>query len=286
MIASARRVRARVVGVKASNDRRGFTLLEVMLALAILATSLAVLGELARLGLRNAKIARDTTQAQLLCESKLAEVIAGIEPMESVSDASLETIVGDGLSAWLYSVDVQQGSQEGVLAVRVTVREDLPEEQRPVQFSLLRWTVDPETESALAEAYAASEESDSTAAGEESGAMNEGDTGSTDSGGGNSGGGNSGGGDSGGGNTGGGDAGRGGPGGPGANDRGGGRPGGPGANDRGGNRDSGGERGGRGGSGGNDSGPRAGGRSSGGNDGGGVRQSGGGGGGGGRGGGR
>jgi general secretion pathway protein I len=62
----------------------GFSLLEVILALAILTGAVAVLGEIVRLGIRNAQVARDTTQAQLLCESKLAEITAGIIPSDPV----------------------------------------------------------------------------------------------------------------------------------------------------------------------------------------------------------
>ena len=54
--------------------RGGFSLLEVILALAILIGILAVLSELVGLGVRNARVARAMTQAQLLCESKLAEI--------------------------------------------------------------------------------------------------------------------------------------------------------------------------------------------------------------------
>ena len=126
--------------------RGGFSLLEVILALAILAGSMAVLGELARLGLQNAQIARDTAQAQLLCESKLAEITAGITPMQAVSDAEFEEPVGDGTMKWLFSIDVQQTNCQGMSAVRVTVVQDLPEKKRPVDFSLVRWMLDPEVE--------------------------------------------------------------------------------------------------------------------------------------------
>jgi len=124
-------------------QRDGFSLLEVILALAILTGSIAVLGELARLGLRNAQIARDTAQAQLLCESKLAEVTAGLLPVESVSGAEFEEVVGDGSIAWIYSIDVQLTEIEGMSAVEVTVVQDMDDNKRPVHFSLIRWMPDP-----------------------------------------------------------------------------------------------------------------------------------------------
>ena len=129
-------------------QRDGFSLLEVILALAILTGAIAVLGELARLGLRNAQIARDTAQAQLLCESKLAELTAGLLPVEPVSGAQFEEVVGDGTVAWVYSIDVQpaqsEGSRiEGMSAVEVTVVQKIDKIKGPIHFSLIRWMPDP-----------------------------------------------------------------------------------------------------------------------------------------------
>ncbi len=96
----------------------GFSLLEVILALAILLGALAVLGEVARATLRNAQIARDQSRAQLLCESKLAEILAGISPAEAVQDALFED---EDDADWRYSVDLQPADFEGLVAVRVRV---------------------------------------------------------------------------------------------------------------------------------------------------------------------
>lgn len=143
-------------------QRDGFSLLEVILAFTILTGSMVVLGELARLGLQNARIARDTAQAQLLCESKLAELTAGLLPVESVSDAEFEEIVGNGVITWLYSIDVQPamlagGTVEGMSAVEVTVVQDLDENKRPVHFSLIRWMPDPVDEMAVESAAESAE---------------------------------------------------------------------------------------------------------------------------------
>ncbi len=119
-----------------------FSLLEVILALAILAGALAILSEVARTAMWNAGRTRDLAQAQLLCESKLAEILAGIEPAEPISGASLET----GQSPdWLYSIEIAPLDVEGLIEVRVTVEQDLPPERRPVRCTLVRWMVDPST---------------------------------------------------------------------------------------------------------------------------------------------
>lgn len=132
--------------------RRGFSLIEVILAVAIFAGAVAVLGECLRMGMRNAARSRDTTKAELFCESTLNQICAGILPPQTVSGASvdetMDTLAGMselGDSGWLYSVDVQSIDQTNLMAVTVTVRQDLPDGQHPIEVSLTRWMVDPST---------------------------------------------------------------------------------------------------------------------------------------------
>jgi hypothetical protein len=116
----------------------GFSLLEVILALSILVGAIAVLGELVRLGTMNAASARDLTQAQLLCESKLAEVMAGLMLPEAVHGVPCETD-----PSWLYSIDVQPLDMPGIVVLSVTVSQDVPANLRPAEFTLVRWVQDP-----------------------------------------------------------------------------------------------------------------------------------------------
>jgi prepilin-type N-terminal cleavage/methylation domain-containing protein len=137
-------------------ERRGFTLLEVMLALAILAGSLVVFGELARLGVQSAKTARDLTRAEMLCESIMSEIASGIlstdsvqgaEIIDPVSGTSASDTQGDDIAKWVYSIDSETIDDDGLLLVKVTVKQDMPDLQRPVSFSLVRWMVDPSLQS-------------------------------------------------------------------------------------------------------------------------------------------
>ena len=57
--------------------RSGFSLLEVIMATAILLGCLIVLGDLAAVGRRHARDAEDLTTAQWLCQTKLNEILAG-----------------------------------------------------------------------------------------------------------------------------------------------------------------------------------------------------------------
>ena len=124
-----------------SAARRGLSLLEVMLAIAILGGAIVVIGELMRIGSRCAQAARELTTAQLLCESTLAEITAGVVEAQPVARQPCESD-----SEWLYTVDVEQLDQGGLLAVTVTVEQDLPERKRPLSFSLTRWIIDPGVE--------------------------------------------------------------------------------------------------------------------------------------------
>jgi type II secretion system protein I len=132
---------------QAPKKQDGFSLLEVILALAIAAGSIAILGEASRLALRNAEIARDLARAQLLCESKLAEITTGVITPDAVSKARFDETTTASIdpneSAWLYSIETEQTDEEGLIAVRVTVTRDLPEGKHPVRFSLVRWVRDP-----------------------------------------------------------------------------------------------------------------------------------------------
>lgn len=135
---------ATCAGLHGRRDRSGFTLLEVILALAILAGAIAVIGEISSLGLRSARIARDLTHAQLLCESKLAEIVAGLEPLEAQQGVPLGTVDDSTEPDWLYSVELNSTPETGLVEVRVTVSKDQSSERRPVSFSLVRWMLDPE----------------------------------------------------------------------------------------------------------------------------------------------
>ncbi|MCA9266095.1 MAG: prepilin-type N-terminal cleavage/methylation domain-containing protein, partial [Planctomycetales bacterium] len=56
-------------------DRRGLSLVEVLLALAVLSVAMGLLGHLIRLGGRQATAAHQTTQAQLHAQSIMAQVV-------------------------------------------------------------------------------------------------------------------------------------------------------------------------------------------------------------------
>jgi Tfp pilus assembly protein PilV len=117
--------------------RAGFSLLEVLLATAILLACVIVLGELATIGSRNAQAAQDLGKAQLLCETVMNEIVSGITPLEP-----LDGVPSEGEPGWMVSVDVQPVAHApGLTAVRVTVSQDPDtlDRRRPRRFTLVRW---------------------------------------------------------------------------------------------------------------------------------------------------
>jgi type II secretion system protein I len=118
--------------------RRGLSLLEVILAIAILAGCIAAIGELVRLGLLHAEEARDLTNAQLLCESKIAEIAAGVVPAEAASMVPFEHD-----SRWMYSVVVNSLDDQSLLSVQVTVQPVESTRLQPLTSSLTCWMIDP-----------------------------------------------------------------------------------------------------------------------------------------------
>jgi len=118
--------------------RGGFSLLEVLMAMGILLGCVIVLTELAAIGRAHATDAEILAKAQLLCQTRLNEMLAGAQPVMPVQDRTLDEEPG-----WEYSVKVDSVPYPGLVAVRVVVAQDVPEGQRGKRFSLVRWTRDP-----------------------------------------------------------------------------------------------------------------------------------------------
>jgi general secretion pathway protein I len=129
-------------GPKRSAARRdAFSLLEVVLALAILTVTVAVLGELIRAGLRNAQVARDLSQAELICESTIYQLESGLLPAQPVAGAAAANAPG-----WFYSIQAESSGmagQAGLFQFRITAEQDPDRFARPVRFSVVRWMRDP-----------------------------------------------------------------------------------------------------------------------------------------------
>jgi len=118
--------------------RSAFTLLEIILALAILAGAVAVLSEAVRIGYHNAREARDVTEAELLASTLMDEIAAGIVEPAPVSGAPFPQD-----PQWQFSIRTMPLAQEGLIAVEVTVTKSFRGAEPPSSFTLTRWVADP-----------------------------------------------------------------------------------------------------------------------------------------------
>ncbi|HIA20088.1 MAG TPA: type II secretion system protein GspI [Planctomycetes bacterium] len=139
-------------------NRSGLTLLEVMIALAILGPSLAAIGELIRIGADAADRAAELTTAQFLCDSKLAEIKSGVLPADSVGPIPFEIFETE--EPWEYMVLVDSVDDQGLLLVEVTVSQLREDGRPPAMVTLTTWMIDPtmDSEADALESEAAAED--------------------------------------------------------------------------------------------------------------------------------
>lgn len=120
--------------------RRGLTIYEVFLALTLLLGSLAVLSQHVATGARAGVRGRLQTQAALVAETKLAEVLAGVEPMSAASGAA----VPEAGAGWTWSLEVTAGPQEDLLDLAVTASHASNVGGTDATFTLRRLVRDPQ----------------------------------------------------------------------------------------------------------------------------------------------
>lgn len=127
---------------RSRSSRRGLSLLEVVLALAILAVSAALLAQITRQATDNAMSAQKLAHAQMLCESKMAEVLVGAIPMEPLD----WTLNEDGSlpGQWYYRLETTTTERENMIGLRLAVTDNPnPLTGSPELFFLMRWVIDP-----------------------------------------------------------------------------------------------------------------------------------------------
>jgi general secretion pathway protein I len=121
-----------------SGRRRGLSLMEVLVALAIFLLAFIVLGRLVIFGSDQALDAQHQGQAADLCQTKMAEVIAGALPLTSQSDVPFEEDPG-----WHWSLDCEKSNYPGLWTVTVRVSRQEPQRTR-VLCKLTQMVLDPQ----------------------------------------------------------------------------------------------------------------------------------------------
>jgi general secretion pathway protein I len=95
-------------------SRRGMSLLEVFVALAIFIAALAVITQIISTGSRASARAQFQSEATLRAESTMAEAVSGIIPMQNDKKAF------DDDAAWQWSLAVETGPHVDTLLLTVT----------------------------------------------------------------------------------------------------------------------------------------------------------------------
>src|SRR5205085_5503322 len=103
-------------------SRRGLSLLEVLIALAIFLFSLVAVSQLIDVGTASARDVQWLGQASLIAQSRMAEALAGSIPLTSQSDATC-----DEDDNWSWSMDAQPGAAPGLFQVKITVSRSRPD---------------------------------------------------------------------------------------------------------------------------------------------------------------
>ena len=121
-------------------NRRGFSLMETLLATALLMGCVVVLTELATIGRHHIQKAEKLAAAELICQSAMNEILTGAAPVETVEPQPV-----DGCPGWIITIDVLPlDKRPGLAALEIRVGEDLPEDERATEFTLVRWIPDPD----------------------------------------------------------------------------------------------------------------------------------------------
>lgn len=120
--------------------RRGFSLVEIMLATALLMGCVVVLTELATIGRHHIQKGEKLAAAELICQSAMNEILTGAASVETVERRPV-----DGSPGWIISIDVLPlDKRPGLAALEIRVGEDRPEDEKATEFTLVRWIPDPE----------------------------------------------------------------------------------------------------------------------------------------------
>ena len=130
-----------------TSSRAAFSLIEVLLAMAILLLALVAIAQLVGIGSDGGLQARFTMRGTRLAETKMAEIEAGVIPLDSAAQGG--SFEGDD-SAWTWTGEVQPSTAPNLYQVTVTVKRDF--RGTPFEITLARLMFDPAMTGSAAQA--------------------------------------------------------------------------------------------------------------------------------------
>jgi prepilin-type N-terminal cleavage/methylation domain-containing protein len=116
--------------------RQGYTLLEILIATAILLLGLTAVLGIQRSIHQRSVAAADLADAQLACQTLLNELLAQQSRIKPIPAKPIE-----GLPDWKITVTVYPATQPGLFTVHVTAQKYDSNTQMPagIMYQLLRW---------------------------------------------------------------------------------------------------------------------------------------------------
>ncbi|HZT80375.1 MAG TPA: type II secretion system protein [Gemmataceae bacterium] len=143
--------------------RQAMTLLEVLVALAILLIGIGAITALLNAASARSVAIEQKGQAARLCQSKMAEVAAGAVPLSSQADTPFDE---DG--DYLWSLDAEQGTVANLWTVKVTVRHR-NSDSNGVRCSASQMVLDPSVRGSIYDTVAISSSSSQGQGGQQPG---------------------------------------------------------------------------------------------------------------------
>lgn len=124
-----------------TTSRRGLSLLEVLLALSILGIATGILASIMHQAADNGLKARRMTQAQMICEAKMAEAISGAIPLQPTQWTP--TTSADG-TTWYYALELVSAEIPNMVGIGINATDEIgmSESSRPLS-RLVQWIIDP-----------------------------------------------------------------------------------------------------------------------------------------------
>jgi len=114
----------------------GFTMLEILLTMAILLLGLTAVFQTTKSTLQRIAMAKELTEAQNACQSVLNELLAQSSPIQPEAGKTVAH-----LPNWKIQVDIYPASQSGLYVLHLSALQFSPENGTSigVKYQLLRW---------------------------------------------------------------------------------------------------------------------------------------------------
>lgn len=117
------------------SPRSAFTILEIILSIAILGFVLSAVGQILNVGTQASVRSRHLSEAAIRADTVMAEILAGVHPKQATADVPFE----DAPDRWFWSLDVIEGPHIDLLNLQLVVSHRRSDTTSDMTFTLNRW---------------------------------------------------------------------------------------------------------------------------------------------------